>query len=51
VAWAKRHTVANLGFRAIWVVPSGPFEAEAFRNFLGERGFANAGESCKCEYQ
>ena len=25
-------------------------KAEAFRNFQGKRGFANAGESCECEY-
>jgi hypothetical protein len=31
-------------------VPSGPFKAEAFWNFQGKRGFANAGESCECEY-
>ncbi len=51
VAWAKRLTEANLDFRADWVVPSGPFKAEAFQNFQGERGFANAGESCKREYK
>jgi hypothetical protein len=48
--WAERLTEADLGFRAFWVVPSGPFKAEAFRKFQGERGFANAGESCECEY-
>ena len=41
---------ADLGFRAFWVVPSGPFKAEAFWNFQGKRGFASAGESCECEY-
>jgi len=25
-------------------------KAEAFRNFQGKQGFANAGESCECEY-
>ena len=49
-AWAERLTMADLMFRAYWVMPSGPFKAEAFRNFQGERGFANAGESCECEY-
>ena len=49
-AWAERPTEADLVFRANWVMPSGPFKAEAFRNFQGERGFANAGESCECEY-
>ncbi len=33
------------------MVPSNPSEAEAFQNFLGERGFANAGESCEGESQ
>ncbi len=49
-AWAKRLTKADLVFRANWVMPSGPFKAEAFWNFQGKRGFANAGESCECEY-
>ena len=47
----KRLTEADLGFRAFWVVPSGPFKAKAFQNFQGERGFANAGESFECEYE
>ncbi len=51
IAWAERLTEANLDFRANWVVPWGPFKAEAFRNFQGEQGFANAGESCECEYK
>ena len=28
-AWAKRLTRADLMFRAYWVMPSGPFKAEA----------------------
>ena len=29
-AWAERLTMADLMFRAYWVMPSGPFKAEAF---------------------
>jgi len=29
-AWAERSTEADLMFRAYWVMPSGPFKAEAF---------------------
>jgi len=29
-AWAERLTKADLMFRAYWVMPSGPFKAEAF---------------------
>jgi hypothetical protein len=31
------------------VVPLNPSEAEAFWNFLGKQGFANASESCEGE--
>ncbi len=43
-------TEADLGFRAFGVCPWVPSKAEAFRIFQGKRGFANAGESCECEY-
>jgi len=34
----------------IGLCPRVPLKLRLFRNFQGERGFANAGVSCECEY-
>jgi hypothetical protein len=49
-AWAERLTMADLILGLIGLCPRVPSKQMLFRNFQGERGFANAGESCECEY-